>query len=121
MARCVGGEADILADGKVREEDRALRGVGEATQVGWGGSVSRLDFNPGRGAGGVFRELRRAARKEAAGSAEEGAFAASGGTEDDGPGGGEFEIGAKVQWAEVGIDVEAVVRGKGVSQKGLRL
>lgn len=81
----VGREGDVLADGKVREEDRALRGVGEVAAVGrdaferlrlvlWGGQRLGEGYVGGR--------------DEAAGGAQDGALAAAGWTEEDGPGRG---------------------------------
>ena len=78
----VGGEADVLTDGEMREEDCALGGVGNGAPVGREILLAEIGFGFG---------------KKAAGGAKDGALAAAGRAEDYGPWGGEVDIHAEME------------------------
>jgi hypothetical protein len=93
----VGCERDVLADGEVREEDRTLGSVGEIAEMGGDAVVARLQLLPT--CGDAAGEGYVGERNEAAGGAEDGAFAASGRAEEDGPRRREGEVCGDVQRA----------------------
>ncbi len=105
------GEGYVLADGEVGEEDGSLGGVGEVAAVGGEACVGSLLLLPA--VGGSVGEVHEGVGEEAAGGAEDGAFAAAGGAEEDGPGCGEGQVGGEVEGAKLGVDAEGVV---GISQ-----
>lgn len=86
LAANIGCEADVLANGEVREEDRSLWCIGQVAKVGWDVALICLQLLPATGSS--VDEVHIGGRDEAAGGAEEGALSAAGGTKEDGPRGG---------------------------------
>ncbi len=116
---------EVFADGQVGEEVRGLAGAADGAQVGWGTEVSAgvdegvevwADFDVG------------VVGLEVAGKdAEDGTFAAAGGAEEDGPGGGERGVDVEGERALLVLEGEAEMRwprwevcrdGVGTSQGG---
>ena len=93
----VGREGDVLVDGEVAEEYRALRSVGEIAKMSGDAAPERLQcFPTARNAAG---ELNRGVGNKTASGAEDGAFAAAGWAEEDGPRRRQLHAGGDLQGA----------------------
>ncbi len=115
-APSLGGEGDVLADGHVRKQDSALRSVGQLAEVRRGAVKLEVRWGWGAGACGAGKEVEDADRarrlvKKTADGPQDGALAASGGSEDDGPAGGKGEFEVEMESADMGVEPKPVEWG----------
>ena len=96
---------EVFADGQVGEEVRGLAGAADGAEVGWGTEVSAgvdegVEVSADLDLGVVGPEV-------AGEDAEDGAFAAAGGAEENGPGGGEGGVDVEGECALLVLEGEA--------------
>ena len=108
------GEGDVVRDGEVREDRRLLWSVGDAAVTRrCVGEVVRVAIVV------LAREACVGVGQQTGEGAEDGAFAAAGGAEDDGPVVSEVEIDVEREGSECGAELELMVmpeRGRGISR-----
>ncbi len=115
VLRVPGGDAveQVVADGHVGKEDGGLAGGADGTEVGWG-FVREVRVDEGLEVGADL-DVGVVGLEVAGEDAEDGAFAAAGGSEEDGPGRGEGGSDVEVEGSLAVLEREAEVRS-GVSQ-----
>jgi hypothetical protein len=94
-------------DRKVREERGLLRNVGDLALAG-----REVGEDVWRVVGVEAKEFDFGVGEQAGDGAEDRAFAAAGGAEDDGPVAGKREIDVEVEGAEARLNAQVVVSGR---------